>query len=117
MSFLRSERLLNKYLNKSDIANNQHFSYLMILLKKNSYLVCENKQLAISSSADTILLNNYTHDVYANEGSSYKRLLALLQNTKRIVKLELMAALEVIFGMYGKKGSLFANDSMEKTYL
>lgn len=65
---------------------NQHYEYLMILLNKSSYLVCENKLLAIPSNADTTLVHNYTRDIYTNEGSTFRRFQTMLENIKRIFK-------------------------------
>lgn len=53
----------------------------MANLKKVSYLVSENKLSAIPSNTDTILMNNYIHDVYISEGNSFKRLNAMMDAT------------------------------------
>jgi hypothetical protein len=81
MSFLRAERILNKHLGKNTIELNEHYEYLMANLKKVSYLVSENKLLAIPSNADTILMNNYIHDVYISEGNAFKRLITMMDST------------------------------------
>jgi histidine ammonia-lyase len=93
MSFLRSERMLNRHLGKNNISKNHHFEYLHILLKKYSYFVAENKVLAIPGSIDTVLMQDYKHDLYVHEGTAHARLTALLKNLKYLCKLELMAAL------------------------
>lgn len=96
---------------------NQHYEYLMILLNKNSSLVCEDKLLAVPSNADTTLVHNYTCDIYTNEGSAFRRLLTMLENIKRIFKVEIMAATEVIYGLYHKEEKLFLSKEMEEAYL
>ena len=53
----------------------------MANLKKVSYLVSENKLSAFPSNADTILMNNYIHDVYISEGNSFKRLNTMMDST------------------------------------
>lgn len=41
----------------------------------------------------------------------------MLENVKRIYKVEIMAATEVIYGLYHKEEELFLNGEMEKEYL
>lgn len=53
----------------------------MANLKKVSYLVSENKLLAIPSNADTILMNSYIHDVYVSEGNAFRRLNTMMDST------------------------------------
>jgi histidine ammonia-lyase len=117
MSFLRAERILNLHLGKNNIRSSPHFEYLRAQLRKASYLVPENKLLSSPSSADTILLQDYRHDIYVHEGSAHVRFTAMLANLRRILRVELMAALEVIFDMYAKEDSLFLNREMEEAYL
>lgn len=102
---------------KNNIRNSIHYEYLRLLLKKSSYLVGENKLLATPSSADTILLHDYQHDIYSHEATAHNRLTTMLSNLPRIFKVELMGALEVIFSMYAKEKTLFVNEEMEEVYL
>lgn len=96
---------------------NQHYEYLMILLNKSSYLVCENKLLAVPSNADTTLVHNYARDIYTNEGSAFRRFQIMLENNKRIFKVEIMAAVEAIYSIYHKEEELYLHKEMEKAYL
>ena len=72
----------------------------------------ENKLLGIPSSTDTILMQEYQHDVYVHEGTAHTRLTTILLNLKYLFKLEVMAALEVIFSIYAKEDSLFLSQEM-----
>lgn len=49
--------------------------------------------MAIPGSIDTVLMQDYKHDLYVHEGTAHARLTALLKNLKYLLKLELMAAL------------------------
>jgi len=65
-----------------------HYHFLMQKLHQISYLVVENKLLACPSSADTIMLDNYLHDIFRNEGSMLSKLTLMLNNLRTMLTLE-----------------------------
>ena len=82
MSFLRAERMLNKYLAKNGLSESPVYDLLMTKLKKVSLLVSHNRKLASPTNADTVILDNYAHDVFVDEFSPSKKTTQMISNLK-----------------------------------
>jgi len=54
----------------------------MTKLKKVSVLVGNNKKLATPTNADTVILDNYSHDIFVDEASPLKKVMKMIWNTK-----------------------------------
>lgn len=116
MSFLRSERILNKYLTSNNIALSEYYDILKARLQKVSYLVAHNKNLAAPTNADTVIMDNYKHDIYVDEGTPFMKVHKMIANLTELIKLEVMASMEVLFDIFGKSDPLFVSERMEKVY-
>jgi histidine ammonia-lyase len=117
MSFLRAERILNKHLTSNRLAaNKEHYELLMISLKKVSTLVAQNKLLAVPTNAETVIMDNYQHDIFVDEGSPICKLTRMLANLREIMKVEVFAATDVLHDFYGSLPRIFASEEMEGVY-
>lgn len=78
MSFLRSERILNTLLTENHIQSSPFFELFKANLMKLSYGVVHNKALATSTNADTVIMNEYEHDIYVDEGTPLMKMHKML---------------------------------------
>jgi len=51
-------------------------------LKKLSTIVANNKRQCNPTNAETVILDNYTHDVFVDEASSLKKITTINDNIK-----------------------------------
>jgi len=65
--------MLNLYLGGPKISNSENYDYLKIMNKKVSYLLNENKLLAAPTNTDTILMDNYKHDIFTFDGLLFRK--------------------------------------------
>jgi histidine ammonia-lyase len=100
MSFLRAERMLNLHTRGSKIKNNENYDYLTIVNKKVSYLLNENKLLASPTNTDTILMDNFRHDIFTFDGLLFRKASKMIENVKSILQMEVQTSLEVLGTMY-----------------
>lgn len=108
MSFLRTERMLNRFLTKNKIENSESYSLMLTKLKKVSVLVSLNRKMMGPTNADTVIMDNYSHDIFVDQGSPYTKIRELIDNLNELLKLELSVAIEVLHGLYGEK-AIFVN--------
>lgn len=74
MSFLRCERILNPHLTHNNISQSPLFETFRVALAKASYHVVSGKLLAAPTNADTVIMDNYSHDIYFNDGATLVKL-------------------------------------------
>jgi hypothetical protein len=55
---------------------------LLARLKKVSYLVAKNKLLAIPTGCDTIIMQNFSHDVFVDEGTPFSKVKQIVSNIR-----------------------------------
>lgn len=116
MSFLRSERILNTLLTENHIQSSPFFELFKANLMKLSYGVVHNKALATSTNADTVIMNEYEHDIYVDEGTPLMKMHKMLTSLTQLMELEIMEAAEVLSDVYGKEKRLFGCEEMENVY-
>lgn len=116
MSFLRSERILNSFLSENHIKDSPFFELFKAKLMKVSYDVVHNKALATSTNSDTVIMNEYKHDIYVDEGTPFIKMHKMLASLTKLMELEIMEATEVLSDVYGKEKRLFGCEAMEKVY-
>ena len=116
MSFLRTERILNRFLTANDIEKKGYCPLLMTKLKKNALLVGKNKLIAAPTNADTILMDNYQHDIYVDTATPLNKVNSIINNVTEIMKLEMFCASSVLADTYPGAPQLFANSQMETPY-
>lgn len=112
MSFLRSERILNPHLTHNNISQSPLFDIFRVALAKVSHHVVKGKLLSAPSSADTVIMDNYRHDIYVNEGIIMGRLEKMLVGLTELMTLEVMESITVLDDVYGK-GRVFKCEKME----
>ena len=88
----------------------------MVRLKKVSQLVARNKLTAAPTNADTIIMDNHSHDIFVDEGTPYNKTMTMIDNVAEIMRLELFVASSVLTDTY-KVGELFADSRIQKVYL
>lgn len=92
MSFLRSERVLNPYLTQNNISKSPFYELLKTRLQKISYYVVHNKALSAPTNADTVIMDDYKHDIYYDEGTPMIKADKMLQNLTEMIKLEFLVS-------------------------
>ena len=95
ISLIRSERILNKLINKLPTEINdriQTHKYLFGLLATISSSFLENKGLCYPVVADTTIRNNYKHDVQNSLSLMYRKYTSMWRNIRVILAFEVMVA-------------------------
>jgi fructose-1,6-bisphosphatase len=115
MSFLRCERILNPHLTHNNVSQSPLFDIFRAALAKASHHVVRGKLLSAPSNADTVIMDNYRHDIYVDEGIIMGRLEKMLVGLTELMTLEVVESIEVLGDIYGK-GRLFKCDRMENMY-
>ena len=108
--------MLNKFLTKNKVEGSPFYSLMLARMKKVSVLVSRNRKMMGSSNADTVIMDNYAHDIFVDEGSPYAKMTNLIANLKELMGLELLVAAEVLQGLYGE-GEIFVNQEMRELYI
>ena len=112
MSFLRAERLLNKFLTKNNLPQSPLYDLLMIRLKRASPLVGENKIIAFPTNAETIIMDNYKHDIYVDVATPLYKTTRMLRNVTHIMSVEMQAFMQVLPDIYKGAERVFLNDEV-----
>lgn len=115
MSFLRSERKINPHLCHNNISKSPFIDLIRMALVKASHHVVNGKLLSGPTNADTVIMENYRHDIYFNDGVILGRLNKTINGLTELMGIEAIESIEIIEDMFGK-GRLFKNDQMEKVY-
>lgn len=74
--------MLNKFLTKNNISSSPFYPLMNAKLKKLSTIVANNKRQCNPTNAETVILDNYTHDVFVDEASSLKKITTINDNIK-----------------------------------
>lgn len=119
--FVRTERLLNEHLAKTNLQDTSHpfphFEALKRALERTMHCLSDNRLLCCPATADTMNLHNYEADVFRNDGKAYQKQRGILGNLHHILTLELLASLAAIKHRNGiENGLVFANDSMNRCF-
>ena len=74
--------MLNKFLTKNNISSSTFYPLMSAKLKKLSTIVGNNKRQCNPTNAETVILDNYAHDIFADEASPLKKITIMIQNIK-----------------------------------
>lgn len=58
--------MLNRFLTKNKIENSESYSLMLTKLKKVSVLVSLNRKMMGPTNADTVIMDNYAHDIFVD---------------------------------------------------
>ena len=66
-----------------------------------------NKALSAPTNADTVIMDNYRHDIYFDEGTPMLKVSKMIKNLNEMIALEFMVSVEVLMDVYSKAKRLF----------
>ena len=90
----------------------------MIKMRQISLLVGRSKYLTAPTNAETVIMDNYAHDIYVDEAAPLFKANKMLKNLRSIMKLELLTSTDVLSDIYGSScpPRVFVNEDMQSVY-
>ena len=88
----------------------------MARLKKVSLFVAKNKLIAAPTNAETVIMDNYQHDIFVDETTPINKVNQMINNITQLLQLEQFCSSSVLSDTYPDAEPLFADKEMDQVY-